>query len=108
MDRVVCAIKDILATIDQMRRERGWTEYRLAEESGLPQTTISSWYRSTKKPSVYSLEKICQAFGITMAQLFSENSEPVELTESQRQMLDRWSRLTPAQQEAFLRLLDVL
>ena len=32
----------------------------------------------------------------------------MELTESQRQMLDRWSRLTPAQQEAFLHLLDVL
>ena len=34
----------VLSTITAYREERGWTEYQLAERSGLPQTTISSWY----------------------------------------------------------------
>ncbi len=38
-------MKDILATIIQYRQQCGWTEYQLAERSGLPQSTISSWYR---------------------------------------------------------------
>ena len=75
-------MKDILAEIVRYREERGWSEYQLAEKSGLPQSTISSWYRKKMMPSLSSLEKICSAFGITMSQLFAEN-EAVSLTDSQ-------------------------
>ena len=54
------------------RQERNWTEYQLAEKSGLPQSTISSWYRKNQIPSVQSLEKICSAFNITLSQFFTE------------------------------------
>ena len=64
-------MKDILAAILEYRTARGWSEYQLAERSGLPQSTISSWYRKNMVPSVPSLEKICAAFGITLSQLFS-------------------------------------
>lgn len=62
-------MKNILETITKYRLERGWTEYQLAERSGLPQSTISSRYRKDMVPSVPSLEKICNAFGITLSQL---------------------------------------
>lgn len=38
-------VTDILSMIRQTREARGWTEYQLAERSGLPQSTISSWYK---------------------------------------------------------------
>ena len=60
-------MKDILSTITAYREDRGWTEYQLAERSGLPQSTISSWYRKNMVPTVASLEKICTAFGITLS-----------------------------------------
>ena len=65
-------VKDILSAITTYREERGWTEYQLAERSGLPQSTISSWYRKNMVPTIPSLEKICMAFGITLSQLFAE------------------------------------
>lgn len=99
-------MKDILATITAYRQERGWTEYQLAERSGLPQSTISSWYRKNLVPTLGSLEKICNAFGITLSQMFSEGDEAVSLTASQKALLERWSRLSEDQQEAFLALLD--
>ena len=40
-------MKEILATIARLREERGWTEYCLAERSGLPQSTISSYVSVT-------------------------------------------------------------
>ena len=43
---------DILKRIVDLRKERNWTEYQLAEQSGLTQSTISSWYR--KNTSHYS------------------------------------------------------
>ena len=99
-------MKDILSVITAYRQERGWTEYQLAERSGLPQSTISSWYRKSMTPSLSSLEKICQAFGITLSQLFAQEQTPVTLTESQQKLLERWSRLSPEQQQAIFQLID--
>lgn len=45
-------MKDILSAITKYREQRGWTEYQLAEQSGLPQSTISSWYRKNMIPNV--------------------------------------------------------
>ena len=101
-------MKDILAAITQYRQDRGWTEYQLAERSGLPQSTISSWYRKRMVPTVPSLEKICMAFGITLSQLFAEEENTVSLTESQRKLLENWSRLTDKLQAAVLALIDTM
>ncbi|MEE0547715.1 MAG: helix-turn-helix transcriptional regulator [Peptococcaceae bacterium] len=101
-------MKNILAAISSYREERGWTEYQLAERSGLPQSTISSWYRKNLVPTVPSLEKICQAFGITLSQLFAEGDAPVALSESQRALLEQWDKLTKEQQEALFSLIKVM
>ena len=99
-------MKDILAAITEYRLERGWTEYQLAERSGLPQSTISSWYRKNMVPSIPSLTRICAAFGITMSQLFSEDDTPVSLTHSQRKLLENWSKLSKEQQEILFQLIE--
>ena len=99
-------MKDILATITTYREERGWTEYQLAERSGLPQSTISSWYRKNMIPTIPSLEKICASFGITLSQLFAEGDVPVSLTESQQKLLERWARLSEEQQSVIFALID--
>ena len=45
-------MKDILQEITRLRLERGWSEYELAQNSGLSQSTISTWYRKIKlRPS---------------------------------------------------------
>nr|WP_300807040.1 helix-turn-helix transcriptional regulator [uncultured Acetatifactor sp.] len=96
----------VLSTIIAYREERGWTEYQLAEHSGLPQTTISSWYCKNTIPTIPSLEKICAAFDITLSQLFSHGGEPVLLTESQQKLLKRWAGLSSEQQALIFSLLD--
>ena len=99
-------MKDILAAITKYREDRDWTEYQLAERSGLPQSTISSWYRKNMVPTIPSLEKICNAFGITLSQLFAEGDAPVSLTQSQRRLLERWNRLSKEQQDVVFALID--
>lgn len=99
-------MKDILSTISAYREARGWTEYQLAEQSCLPQSTISSWYRKNMVPTVASLEKICTAFGITLSQLFAEGDSPVSLTSSQKTLLENWAKLTVDQQDAILLLIE--
>ena len=99
-------MKDILSTITAYRQARGWTEYQLSERSGLPQSTISSWYRKNMVPTVPSLEKICEAFGITLSQLFAGDDTPIVLTAKQKEMLERWDRLNDEQQAVIFQLID--
>lgn len=99
-------LKDILVTITNLREARGWTEYQLAENAGLPQSTISSWYRKKMIPTVPSLMKICNAFGITLSQLFSDEDSLFELTDMQKRLLSCWSCLNLKQQEALLEFLE--
>jgi transcriptional regulator with XRE-family HTH domain len=98
---------DILGKITQMRLEKGWTEYELAERSELTQSTISSWYRKNLIPSIPSLEHICNAFGITLSQFFLNNDCFSEkITQEQMAILNRWSKLTKEQQKKLADFLD--
>lgn len=99
---------DILEIIKRNREARGWSEYQLAERSGLPQSTISSWYKKSMTPSFASLEKICDAFGVTLSQFFAQDDIRVALTPAQREMLDKWNCLTSAQQAALAALMDTM
>lgn len=99
---------DILGMIRKNREARGWTEYQLAERAGLPQSTISSWYKKGMTPSVASLEKVCEAFGLTLSQFFADGQERLALSGAQRAMLERWNRLSGRQQQALLALLEAM
>lgn len=97
---------DILGRVTQQRLSRDWTEYQLAQKSGIPQSTISSWYRKKMLPTLSSLEKICNAFDMTMAQFLSENNCLTEITPDQKELLNKWELLTSSQKTAFLALMN--
>jgi transcriptional regulator with XRE-family HTH domain len=100
---------DVLARIIELRDARNWTEYQLAEKSGMAQSTISSWYRKRMLPTIPSLEKICDAFDITLSQFFLEGEEnTVTLTPEQAKLIDCAVKLTPDQFQALLSFLDTL
>ena len=91
---------DILGRIEKERAARNWSEYALAENSGLTQSTISTYLQ----PNVASIEKICSGFGITLSQFFQEE-DPVYLTNEQKEILDLWAKLSPTQREAVTKML---
>ena len=50
---------------------------------------------------------VCKAFGITLAQFFTEGNSP-ELTEEQRLLFAKWSTLNDDQKQALLALIDTM
>lgn len=77
---------DILKKLRALLNERGWTEYKLAKECGLSESTISNIYKRNSVPSFPTLEAICKGFGITLAQFFAEG-EMIELHRKQENYL---------------------
>lgn len=91
--------------VKQIMKVRGWSEYRLAKESGVPQSTISNIFNRNYQPSIASLELICKSFGITLAQFFADGNF-VELTDEQYQFFQRWAALKPEQKALIDELID--
>ena len=88
---------DVIERIDELMKERDWSEYKLAIESELSSSTIANIHRRNTVPSIPTLEAICKAFGITLAQFFADETSTVQLTEEQIQFFNKWISLTKNQ-----------
>jgi len=55
---------------------------------------------------LHSIEKICGAFGITFAQFFGDGDGSIQITDEQKDLLDKWAALTERQRELFLAVFE--
>jgi transcriptional regulator with XRE-family HTH domain len=70
---------DIGQTIHRFREERQLSLKDLASKSGLTQSFLSQVERGLTSPSVASLRKVAQAFGVPLAALFQGPTPPENL-----------------------------
>ena len=98
---------DTLQRLHQLLDERGWSEYRLAKNCGLSNSTIANIYHRNTVPSITTLEAICAGFGITLSQFFAEG-EMVELTPELKELVDSWVDLTLPQKAAILQTMKAM
>lgn len=99
---------DAQKRIKELMEERGWTDYRLAKEAKLSHSTVTNMFNRNNAPTLPTLEAVCRAFGITLAQFFAEGDEPTKLTEEQRILFSRWSPLTDEQKRLLLDLMKTM
>ena len=90
---------DIQKRIRQLMDEKGWSEYKLAKEADLSQSTISHLFKRNNAPTYPTVEAICRTFGITMAQFFADEGEAVVLTPGQWELMLLWGTLTKEQRQ---------
>ena len=95
---------DVLERLHKLLESRGWSMYRLAKESGLTDSTIANIYRRNALPSIDTLAKICDGFGITLSQFFAEN-ETVDLSPELQSLFDEWRPLTAEQKELVMSMM---
>lgn len=98
---------DTHSRLRQLMAERGWTAYRLAKEGGLSESTLANIFKRNTVPSISTLESVCSAFGISLAQFFAEG-EMVELTPELKELFDHWVALTPEQKQAALQMIRAM
>lgn len=99
---------DAQKRIKKLMEERSWTEYKLAKEANLSHSTVSNMFNRNNAPTLPTLETICKAFGITLAQFFSEGDNSAEMTAEQRNLFSKWSTMTDEQKEALLKLMNTM
>ena len=77
-------------------------------EANLSHSTITNVFKRNNAPTLPTLEVICRAFGITLAQFFAEGGEAVEITDEQRELFAKWSTLTEKQKVLLLEFISTL
>lgn len=91
-------MNQVLKQIQALMKERNWTLYRLAQESGIPYSSLSSLFQKDNQPTISTLEKICSGFHITLAEFFSdrppyrENSE--SYTKEEQILIENYRKLS--------------
>lgn len=97
---------DAQKRLQQLLDSKGWTAYRLAKKCNLSESTLANIFRRNTMPSISTLEAICEGFGISLAQFFSEN-DMVELTPELKELFDGWALLSPEQKKAVLKIIEL-
>ena len=78
----------VLDKIKKLQKERGWSTYKLAYEAGLTQSTLSNMFARGTCPTVDTLERICDAFGISLSEFFNENDKVIHVSKDELELLD--------------------
>ena len=93
--------------ISEMCEDRKWSIYTLAEKTDIPYSTLNSFINRDTPPKIETLERICEAFGISLAQFFVEDGEQFEvLNEKEMMLLSLFRKLPVQKQKSLIELLE--
>lgn len=70
------------------RHDKGMTNADIAEQSGVPISTVSNFFTAgSKAPSVYTAGPICAVLGVSINQFFGINPQDEPVSDSERKLL---------------------
>lgn len=92
--------------IKELMEKNGYNTYRLAKQSGISLSTLSSMFEHNTEPRIETLEKICSACNISVAQFFERSSR--DLSSEQSRVLDLYDSLSPKSKDMALSYLCFL
>ena len=96
---------NVIDRINELRIQRNWSVYTLALEAGLTQSTLASMLQRNTPPKIETLQCLCDAFGITMAQFFLEDEQIEMLSAKEKELLSAYRKLSDKKQQLLLDLL---
>lgn len=99
---------DCLARLRQLMKQRGLSEYKLAQLSGIPPSTINSLFQKGNSPTIPTLEGLCKGLNISLSDFFYEPNSQDEVEHETQYLLSNWKLLNPKQKDALLEMIHVI
>ena len=97
----------VLEKINYLRKQNGWSIYKLAEESGITQSTLANMFARQSTPSLNTLSLICDAFDITLSQFFNEYNKD-NLTNDEEILIYKFRKLTHKNKQYITKFIDIM
>lgn len=96
-------IKHILCKIENQRKKKGLSIFKLTELSELSENTIYSWYNRGAEPSILALSAVCNILNISMSELFSI-TENEFLSAQEEELISQFRKLSENKRKLILEL----
>lgn len=100
-------MEDILNKLDKLRKEKGFSIFKLTELAGLSENTIYNWYNKGSKPTIDALKAVCDVLNVSLSCFFAETLNE-SISAQEEELLTLFRPLTPTQKELYIQLLAEL
>ena len=93
---------DVLNRIQYFLDYKHWSIYKLAQESGLPYSSLNNIFNRKTCPTLPTLERICAGFHISLEDFFSFDKNPLKseaLTDREQRILNLYQTLSSRDKE---------
>lgn len=97
---------NVVERIRKLQWERDWSDYKLAQEANISQSSLATLYARNTPPKIETLQRICGAFGLTLAQFFLEDEKIEVLSTQEKNLLEGFRKLPPKKQKSLIDLLN--
>lgn len=85
--------------IEKLCAKGGISRYQLSNRMGISQSALSDIVKKKNVPTLVTIERICAAFGITIAQFFTQGESIPDLSNEQKELLLLWGDLKLEEKE---------
>ena len=92
----------------KLRTAKGLTIYKLSKETDISQNHISAIELNKRQPTIDTLSRIVVPLGISLAELFNEDTEASYLTKSERTLIENYRELPEEKAQILLNLSGML
>ncbi len=92
---------ELYEKIEKIRIQKGMSVAKLNKAAGISHSTLSSWKTRQTMPKIESLDSICFALGISLAELLYDIDSD-KLTGEEIELLSQWKQLNKEQRTAVM------
>ncbi len=100
-------MEKILQKLDKLRKEKGFSLFKLTELTGLSENTIYNWYNKGSQPTIEALKAVCDALNVSLSYLFAENIGE-SISAQEEELIALFRNLTAEQKDLYIKLLKEL
>lgn len=97
--------EDVINRIEYLLKFKHWTAYKLAKEADMSYSNLNNIMNRHSCPSIATLEKICNGFGISLAEFFAFTENPLrdtQITEVHQDIFNSYESLSSKNKELLL------
>ncbi len=95
----MCIENYVPMRIEDLCSKSGITRYQLSNRTGISQSALSDIVKKKNIPTLVTIDRICAAFGITIAQFFTQGDSIPDLSDEQNELLLLWDGLKLEEKE---------
>ena len=94
--------------LKKLRDDRGMSMYRLTQMTGVSGHHIKGIEQGTRQPTIETLNKLVNALGSSLADIFSDDDNSVRLAEDERRLIENYRMVSEEKKSALLNMSDIL